>query len=329
MANDRIISALSIGATAVMMLIVRRYADGRWEYINELTANTELAEGIEEGGELSQASIDKTIDVVQDMYRIASEEGVDRVITAACSSIRKASNMIDFMDSCKKALSLSYLNVLQDEEEAQLSFLGVTSDLNESGAVMQIDLGGCVTRIVCGTENKTEQIHLLPFGYLNLTDRYHLDHFLFFLHRFTLKRYIEKAMAPYASQLLDWIRENKPHIIVSGAIISSFVGLRNRKVVMDRAEVHGSYGSSRQVFRVYKRMARTFPSLRKQMVGVEKDRVRMIPGALLILHILLNLLGQETFRITASGVRSGLIRRFEIMENTEQTVASLAQEGFY
>lgn len=329
MAQDRKIAALSVGATSVMMLVNRRYATGNWEYVNELTANTELAEGIELDGAMRPEAMARTVEAMRDMYKIAEMEGVDRVIVVANSAIRKASNLLDFLQMCKDTLNLSYLEILQPKEEASLSFLGVTSDLNESGPVLQIDLGGCVTRVVYGTETKTQQVLMLNFGYLDLTDRFHLDHFVFFLHKYKVVTYVERELAPYASDLYAWIQENDPHIIVSGAIITSFVGMRNKQIVIERNQVHGTNGTMRQVLRVYKRIARTFPAMRRHIVGVEQDRIRMIPGALLILYALLQFLKKENFRITASGLRSGVLKRYEIMEITEQTVASLTQEGFY
>lgn len=328
MPRERVIASLTIGPTAVMMLIVRRYADGRWEYINEVTASTGLAEHIDTDSVLDLSAINRTVPAIRDMYAIAAEEGVERVIIVGASALNKAKNKAEFIYTCREILDLPYIEILSEREEAELSYLGATADLKKETHYLLIDLGGSSTEVVFGTQERCEGAHSLNMGYLDLTHRFGLDKFLIFLHRHGAERYIQSATAPVFQSVSEWLHLHQPKIVVSGAIASSIVGLRNKELVMDRKQVAGAVSDVREVWNLYRLIARTFPASRINLPGIERDRVRMIPGALLLLSTLLNLFHLETFTISAGGLRMGLLRRFEVMEETEMAVASLNSEFF-
>lgn len=329
MARERVIAALTIGATAVMMLIVRRYADGRWEYINELTASTSLAEALDSENIIDLSAINRTLPAIRAMYEIAAEEGVDRVISTATSALNQATNRVDLIRTFREVLDLSYIEILSPREEAELSFIGAVSDFDPEKHYLLIDLGGSSTEIVYGTPEHIDNAISIPFGYLNLTHRFHLDHFLLFLHRHAAEKALLGEILPYKRVVGDWIRKHNPTVIISGSIATSIVGMRNKEQVMDRKQVQGEESDIQEVWTLYRKLARTFPHDRINIPGVERDRVRMLPGAMLLLTTILRGFGLSNFKISTSGVRMGLVRRFEQMEETEMAVASLNQGEFF
>lgn len=328
MPRERVIAALTIGPTAVMMLILRRYADGRWEYINELTASTGLAENLDEHAIFDRQAMRETVAAISAMYVIAAQEGVERVIPVGSNALEKAKNELDFIQYCRAKLNLSFLEILSAREESELSFMGATVDFPPNTPYLLLDLGGSSTEIAYGDHDHIEKAISIPIGYLHLTHRFFLTRFLWLLFKRPAERYIREELGDCLLPMSEWIAEHHPEVLVSGAIASSIVGLRNQELVMDRKEVHHTRSNPKEVWNIYCRVMHTLPINRPYLPGIERDRVRMIPGAFLMLYSLLKILKLNEFSITANGLRMGLIRRFEMMEETEQAFASLNQESF-
>jgi len=107
---------------------------------------------VREHGRLPAEKIVETAEVVAQQARIARELGAQHLAVVATAAVREASNRQQLADAVRRAIGLE-MEVLSDEEEARLAFVGATKTLPTpvSGSVAVIDIGGGSTEVAVGT----------------------------------------------------------------------------------------------------------------------------------------------------------------------------------
>ena len=84
--------------------------------------------------------------------RLARELGTDTIRAVATAAIREAANQEEFTRAIAQNAGVA-VEVLSDEEEARLAFVGATSALDHppDGDIAVIDVGGSSSEIAIGT----------------------------------------------------------------------------------------------------------------------------------------------------------------------------------
>src|SRR4029079_18993440 len=109
--------------------------------------------------------------VLQEYRAVLDRHGVERVRMTATSAARDAANRDDFFGAAPEAVGVTP-ELLGGEEEARLSFLGATAELDPAdGPFLVADIGGGSTEVVVGT---TEPVGVVSadIGCVRLTEKF-------------------------------------------------------------------------------------------------------------------------------------------------------------
>jgi exopolyphosphatase/guanosine-5'-triphosphate,3'-diphosphate pyrophosphatase len=94
------------------------------------------------------------------------------VFAVGTSALRDANNSEIFLKRSKEKLNLS-IEIISGEEEAQLSFLAVTRDLNNAEqSILVVDVGGGSTEFILGENDGITQWVSLPMGSVRYTEQF-------------------------------------------------------------------------------------------------------------------------------------------------------------
>lgn len=115
-----------------------------------------LGQGVDETGHFAPEAIERTRVALADYVEEMRRENVTRVRMVATSATRDAANREDFFAMTRDLLGQiqpgATAEVITGEEEAALSFVGATSDLDPTwGPICVVDLGGGSTEFVMET----------------------------------------------------------------------------------------------------------------------------------------------------------------------------------
>ncbi|WP_340055267.1 Ppx/GppA phosphatase family protein [Corynebacterium parakroppenstedtii] len=149
-------AAVDCGTNSIRLLITD--VDARsGNAVREVTRkNTivRLGEGVDSSGQLSPAAIERTRVALHGYVDMMLDHGVSVVRMVATSATRDASNRDDFFAMTKTELGRvvpgAVAEVIEGTEEARLSYLGATMDVEAEGPVVVIDVGGGSTEFVVG-----------------------------------------------------------------------------------------------------------------------------------------------------------------------------------
>ncbi|HEY7966884.1 MAG TPA: hypothetical protein VID68_07635 [Solirubrobacteraceae bacterium] len=146
-----ICGCIDIGSNTTRLLVAEP-ADGRLRELLRQRAFTRIAKDLRRDDRIAPKKIAEVADVVATQVRLARELGTEEIRAVATAAIREAANQEEFTRAIAKSCGVS-VEVLSDEEEARLAFVGATSALDHppDGDIAVIDVGGSSSEIAIGT----------------------------------------------------------------------------------------------------------------------------------------------------------------------------------
>jgi exopolyphosphatase/guanosine-5'-triphosphate,3'-diphosphate pyrophosphatase len=144
-------AAIDIGSNTTRVLVAEP-VDGQLKKVMEQRAYTRINKAVDGDGEVPAEKIDEVADVVATQVRLARELGAERIRAVATAAIREAANGEEVARRVGEAAGVP-IEILSDEEEGRLSFIGATKALGHpvEGKVGVVDVGGGSTEVILGT----------------------------------------------------------------------------------------------------------------------------------------------------------------------------------
>ena len=163
-------AAIDIGSNTTRLLVAEP-DDGRLKKAMEQRAYTRIGKAATKEG-IEQAKIHEVGEVVATQVKLAEELGADTIRIVATAAIREARNRDEVAHAIAEVAGLP-VDVLSEEEEGRLSFIGATKTLGHpvEGRVGVVDVGGGSSEVILGTvSGGAEEVLSFPVGSGMLAD---------------------------------------------------------------------------------------------------------------------------------------------------------------
>jgi len=165
------VASIDIG-TNTLLLLIADVGQGVLKPLLEIETVVGLGKGLQKSGILSPEAMNRGYDTLDQYMEHCRRMGVQKIFTIGTSALRDARNSREFLERVKEKLGLS-IEIISGEEEAQLSYLAVTKDLQEpEKMILVVDVGGGSTEFILGKGNQIIQWVSLPLGSVRFTERY-------------------------------------------------------------------------------------------------------------------------------------------------------------
>jgi exopolyphosphatase/guanosine-5'-triphosphate,3'-diphosphate pyrophosphatase len=144
-------AAIDIGSNTTRVLVAEP-VEGQLKKVMEQRAYTRINKALDGDGAIRPEKIAEVTDVVATQVRLARELGAETIRAVATAAIREAANGERAAREIGDAAGVP-IDVLSDEEEGRLSFIGATKTLGHpvAGKVGVVDVGGGSTEVILGT----------------------------------------------------------------------------------------------------------------------------------------------------------------------------------
>lgn len=144
-------AAIDIGSNTTRLLVAEP-VDGQLKKVMEQRAYTRINKAIRDSGEIPDEKAAEVAEVVATQVRLARELGAETIRAVATAAIREASNGGAVAEEIGEKSGVP-VDILSDEEEGRLSFVGATKTLGHpvEGLLGVVDVGGGSTEIILGT----------------------------------------------------------------------------------------------------------------------------------------------------------------------------------
>lgn len=125
---------------------------GQLKKAMEQRAYTRIGKAVGEDGTIPPPKVEEVAEVVATQVRLARELGAETIRSVATAAVREAPNRAAVAAAIEDASGVP-VDVLGDEEEGRLSFIGATKTLGHpvEGEIGVVDVGGGSTELILGS----------------------------------------------------------------------------------------------------------------------------------------------------------------------------------
>jgi exopolyphosphatase/guanosine-5'-triphosphate,3'-diphosphate pyrophosphatase len=146
----RRLGCIDIGSNTTRLLVADRVgAELTW--VHQERAFTRIGQALLADPRLPTVKVAELVSVVGEQIQSARDHGVGEVRVVATAAIRRAANGQELADAVQTATGHP-VEILSDQEEARLAFVGVAGTLEEwpDGELGVVDVGGGSSELVVG-----------------------------------------------------------------------------------------------------------------------------------------------------------------------------------
>jgi exopolyphosphatase/guanosine-5'-triphosphate,3'-diphosphate pyrophosphatase len=280
--------AIDIGSNTTRLLVAEPQ-EGQLRKVMEQRAYTRIGKGASKNGKITAEKIAEVVEAVTTQVRLAEELGAEVIKAVATAAIREAKNRDKVVSEIKEAAGVD-VQVLDEEEEGRLAFLGATKSLGHpvEGTVAVVDVGGGSSEVVFGTAAEgVSSIQSFKIGSGLLTE----DH----LESDPPSAAEIRALRDHIADVFEGVELERPDqaVAVGGSATSlrTLVGAVLEYETLERAV---RVLSSDEISDVAKRFE------------LDPRRVKLLPAGVLLLEKFSQMLGQP-LQIGKGGLREGII----------------------
>jgi exopolyphosphatase / guanosine-5'-triphosphate,3'-diphosphate pyrophosphatase len=295
------LAGIDCGTNSTRLLV----ADESGATIERLMRITRLGQGVDATGRLAEEAIARTVTVLEEYRKVLDQHGVERVRMTATSAARDASNRDDFFSAATAAIGVTP-ELLGGEEEARLSFLGATSDLDpDDGPFLVADIGGGSTEFAVGASGEPDGVLSTDIGCVRITEK--------FLHS-------DPPAPEELSQAFDVVRghlDDVARVIPSVAEVRRFVGLAGTVTTMaavelgladyDRDRIHHFVLTRAAAEDVFRTLATESRRRRIHNPGLEEARADVIVGGAIIVCAIMRYFEFGECLVSEADILDGLV----------------------
>ncbi|MGZ4272596.1 MAG: Ppx/GppA phosphatase family protein [Solirubrobacteraceae bacterium] len=297
------VAVVDIGSNSTRLLIAE--LDGH-RVTRELVRHSEvtrLGSGVDADGRLRDDAMERTFRTL-DGYKSEIDENACAVSVAVLTSaVRDSANGEAFAAEVRRRYDLEP-HVLTGDEEAQLTFLGATSEREASDRtpVLVLDIGGGSTELVIGTGSEVDFHVSTQAGVVRQTERH--------LHRDPPDPEEMEELVADARQILD---DNVPagqrravqHGIGVAGTATSLAAIAQHLDPYDPERVHGYLLSAGECDRILAELSAMTLEQRRHVAGLHPDRAPTIVAGVLIFREGLRLFGLDEIEVSEHDILRG------------------------
>ncbi len=166
------IAAIDIGSNSLKLAIVQAAASDSFTVILQERERVRLGHETLKTHRLSAEAINLSADAIAKFRSIAESRNADSIIAVATASVREANNASEFVSEIKRRTGVS-VEVLSSLEEARLIGIAAAQSSNfNSGALLNIDIGGGSTELSLMRDGEPHKLFSMKLGAVGLTERF-------------------------------------------------------------------------------------------------------------------------------------------------------------
>ena len=164
------VAVIDIGSNTIK-LTVARITGGRIKPIFAAAEVVRLGEGVRTTGRIREDRIDPAVRTLRRFAGHARKRGADQITAVATEATRAAANGPDFLARVKSDVGID-VDVLDGKAEAQLTSEGVLAQINPSGSLLIVDIGGGSTELIATHNGMLRDSISLSIGSGSMTDEF-------------------------------------------------------------------------------------------------------------------------------------------------------------
>jgi exopolyphosphatase / guanosine-5'-triphosphate,3'-diphosphate pyrophosphatase len=295
------VAVVDIGTNSTRLLVAE-VPNGRLvEELDRRTEITRLGEGVDATGHLSEAAVERVLDVCAAYREVIDAHGGASVVAIMTSAVRDAANGDELAAELRGRFGFEP-ETLSGEREARLTYRGATSWRGHEEPLLVLDIGGGSTEFVVGAGDEVEFHVSTQIGAVRFTERYLRSDPPSPEELAACRGAVHAGIAEAVPERVR--REPVDGIAVAGTP-TSFAAIELRLEPYDRERVHGHRLARESCERTIERLAALPLAERRRIPGLHPARAPTIVAGGLILAEAMVLFQLEAMEVSERDILEG------------------------
>lgn len=297
--SNPIFAAIDCGTNSTRLMI----GDGTTTFEREMII-TGLGRGVDATGRLADDAIERVRTALVTYRKIMDEYDLAGVRMTATSAARDASNRDTFFDISEQTVGVRP-ELISGREEAELSFIGATADLDPAdGPFLVFDIGGGSTEFAVGS-SRMEGGFSTDMGSVRFTEKYiETDP--------PLPEELVACLSIAEAHLDDVLREvpmvlGARQLVGLAGTVSTAAAVEIGLAEYDRDQIHHFRLTRAAIEDVFRTLVTEPREDRLHNPGLEEGRVDTIVGGMCILARIVRYFDAEDVLVSEADILDGLI----------------------
>jgi exopolyphosphatase/guanosine-5'-triphosphate,3'-diphosphate pyrophosphatase len=296
------VAVVDIGSNSTRLLIAKRDDRAVTELVRESRV-TRLGAGVDRDGHLADEAMQRVYTVLDDYRAEISDHDCQTAVAVLTSAVRDSANGAQFAATVQERYGLEP-HVLSGDEEAQLTYLGATSERDPADRIptLVLDIGGGSTEMVVG-EGSQVRFHVsAQAGVVRQTER-HLD------DDPPRAEQVDRLVADVDEILQAAVperwRDAVGHGIAVAGTATSLAAIAQSLDPYDPERVHGYRLDVAECERILARLRTMTVAERREVAGLHPDRAPTIVAGVLIFARVVRLFGLPEIEVSEHDILRG------------------------
>src|SRR5947209_1683983 len=297
------VAVADIGTNSTRLLIAD-VEDGRVDReLERRSTVTRLGAGVDKDGHLRDDAMERVYKTLDEYDELIRENDADNKLAVFTSAVRDAENGQEFAQTVEDRFGLD-LHVLTGDQEAELTFLGATSerDPDDPTLTLVVDIGGGSTELVIGARHEPTFHVSTQAGVVRQTERHISDDPP---KPQELDELANDVKAILTTAVPKQQRQAVEHGIAVAGTATSLGAIAQELEPYDPDKVQGFVLTRREIGDILDRLKRVPLEERKRTPGLHPDRAPTIIAGVVILQQVLALFGLDTVEVSEHDILRG------------------------
>lgn len=293
------IAIIDLGSNSARLIVMHMYDNGAYNLVYNQKEAVRLSEGMADTGLLQPAAMQRAIDTLKIFAHMIELLQVNITLAVATAAVRNANNGPAFIRQVNQETGI-HVQIISGDAEATLGYLGVINTIDIQDAVL-FDLGGGSTELTLIKNRKAEHTVSLPFGSVNLTEKFNLQNN-------ASGTALESAASFMLHQLeqLPWLKGISVPLIGTGGTARNIAKIDQKRKHHPLSKVHNYRLGWLSFEALWKELSAKSLSQRRKVAGLSNGRADIILGGLSIVKCLFDITRGSQLIISGCGVREGV-----------------------
>jgi exopolyphosphatase / guanosine-5'-triphosphate,3'-diphosphate pyrophosphatase len=301
------VAVVDIGTNSTRLLIADVAQGGAVTEVVRHSQVTRLGAGLEQTGALAGDARQRVLDTL-DRYRAEIDaNAVETAVGVLTSAVRDASNGGEFTEEVRERYGLD-ARTIEGDEEAQLTFLGATSERADGGdaETVVIDIGGGSTEFVVGRGREVVFHVSTQAGVVRHSERHIASDPPSAEEMDALARDVRGVIE---AGVPEQVRAGTDAAIAVAGTATSLGAIDLELEPYDPARVHGHRLGLARIEEILERLAGMTDEERRAVRGLHPDRAPTIVAGVILLREALQAFGLDSVEVSEHDILRGAALR--------------------
>jgi exopolyphosphatase/guanosine-5'-triphosphate,3'-diphosphate pyrophosphatase len=297
------VAVVDIGSNSTRLLVAELTGGRVTAELERRTTVTRLGAGVDAGGRLGEDAIGRVFATLDEYRGLIETHDPARRTAVLTSAVRDAANGEEFARTVQTRYGLEP-HVLTGEQEAQLTFLGATSerDRDDTTQTLVIDIGGGSTELVIGAGREAGFHVSTQAGVVRQSERH-------FHHDPPTETELDELARDVRGTVTGGVPQERRDGVERGIAVAgtatSLAAIAQRLEPYDPGRVHGYVLSRGECGRILRRLAALPLEQRRHTPGLHPDRAPTIVAGVSILLEVLTLFNLDEVEVSDHDILRG------------------------